>query len=639
MIGAAAVALGLAVWMLARDRRPDRNGNRVLVFPLVEQGEGLRPGTGQEVALMIGSALEHTEPLRWIDGWTWLSAAQRENASLLSGPEARGIAARRGAGYYLDGVVVGLADSMRVILRLNDVSGDSVVAQATSAAAHGAATYPQLGLRAMNYLLPVLLEPGRSIDPSPLADRHPSAIANWLQGEREYRRSHYALALEYQRRAVAADSTMALAALKGALAAEWQHEYAEAADLVALALRNDSVLPARYVHFAEGLRDYYAGRADSATTHLEQALSLDPDWSDALMALGEVRYHLFTDSDSAAADAFSRARKADPEFAPPLFHLAEIAIRNSDTAQAAALVEAFRRTDPDSLWIEELSLSLDCLRRGPDKAAWRQAAASFPLEAVQSAKVLASRGAHLGCATTGFRAVLAADSAPLSARWGAVLGLQGIETARGSLMAVEAILDSAVAAGILAAKGLYVVHAAAGHGMDRQAAAVIAELAGDYTRMGTGRLWFHGIWLAHLGDRTGLAAVAAAATHLADSTGMRLARSTAASLSGRLALLSADTTAAIAQLLEVAPAGDGAQIEWGMQEPFGQERLLLAEVLLARGRPQEAIEAADLIDHPRPIIYLVFLRESLDLRIRAAEQLGKAELAAGYRARLARLSE
>jgi hypothetical protein len=123
-------------------------------------------------------------------------------------------------------------------------------------------------------------------------------------------------------------------------------------------------------------------------------------------------------------------------------------------------------------------------------------------------------------------------------------------------------------------------------------------------------------------------------SRIADSTGTQLDISTAKSIGARLALLEADTARAIALLRGVVPAGGGSHIEWGMQEPFGQEQLLLAELLLAQSRPADALQVADRLDHPRPIIYLVYLRQSLELRILAAEHMGRSDLTKAFRSRL-----
>lgn len=633
---AGAVALALVAFRLIWPPPPPPDSNKVVVFPLVERGAGIRPGVGQEIALMIGSALEHTDPLKWIDGWTWLDPIRRADASRLESREAQSIARSRGARYYLDGVVLSDSDSSRVVLRLNDAAGDSLVTQVTIAGPADSSSFPQLGLHAINLLLPRLLGAGRSFDLAPLARRRPAAIANWLQGEREYRRSRYGRALEYQRRAVEADSGLAYAALKGALAADWEHEFGEATRLIELALRNDSLLPPRYVHFAMGLKEYFAGQADSATTHLQQALKMDSTWSEAWMALGEVRHHLFSTGDSSSASAFERARQADPDFAPPLFHLAEMALRDGKTQEATRLIDQFRRNEPDSLWLAELILTLNCLRNGPQAIDWRTATTRTPVEVVMSAKVLSSRGIHPACAEAGFRSVFSSSTAPLSARWGAALGLQGILTAEARLDEVNRVLDSAVTTGLLQAKGLYIVQAAAGHGMDSAAAAVIAELGSDYDRMPRHLLWYQGVWSAHRKDRASLLRVARALKQLADTSPGQLNRSTANGMAARVALLDHDTTRAIALLRQVIPAGDFTEIDWGIPEPLGPEQLLLAQLLLATGDPSGAIIAAARLEHPYPIIYLVYLRQSLELRATAAEVLG-VESRLRYRERLATL--
>ena len=76
---------------------------------------------------MIGSALEYTEPLEWIDGLPLLERAVRRDAGAAHAADARRIARAAGARWYLDGTVMRRGDSVTVIVRLNDARGDSVV--------------------------------------------------------------------------------------------------------------------------------------------------------------------------------------------------------------------------------------------------------------------------------------------------------------------------------------------------------------------------------------------------------------------------------------------------------------------------------------------------------------------------------
>src|SRR6478672_7167825 len=67
LIGMSALAIAtLGLWT-TRSAPPALDANRVIVFPIAERGASSTDGSiGDEVALLIGRALEHTEPLRWI---------------------------------------------------------------------------------------------------------------------------------------------------------------------------------------------------------------------------------------------------------------------------------------------------------------------------------------------------------------------------------------------------------------------------------------------------------------------------------------------------------------------------------------------------------------------------------------------
>jgi hypothetical protein len=73
---------------------------------------------------------------------------------------------------------------------------------------------------------------------------------------------------------------------------------------------------------------------------------------------------------------------------------------------------------------------------------------------------------------------------------------------------------------------------------------------------------------------------------------------------------------------------------WLYFEPLAPDRLTLARLLLATGRPAEALAHASAFDHQQPVVFLAFLRPSLELRAQAAERLGNTTRAAAFRARL-----
>jgi len=226
---------------------PELDPNKVVVFPLADRGGGT--GEGTDVAFVIYWALEHTGPLRWVNGWRRLSASQRENIESLTELEARDIAVDRGAGYFIDGAVVRRGDSVSVALLLHDTEGDSTVAEVRRIGHEAEATADRLGLEAMIHLLPPIVDPERPVDLSYLLDRDPAAIALWIQGEREYRQAHWASALELYQRAVSADSNLSFAAVKGAQAAGWAEEPESGHALVEVALSSEDLLPPKYRAF------------------------------------------------------------------------------------------------------------------------------------------------------------------------------------------------------------------------------------------------------------------------------------------------------------------------------------------------------------------------------------------------------
>jgi tetratricopeptide (TPR) repeat protein len=642
------VVFGLALggaWALWRMIAPPPNldSNSVLVLPLGETPpQSTQEGVGVIVSLMIGTALEYTEPLRWIDGLPLLNANQQRDVAAIGAAEARRIARSQRARWYLDGTVVRRGDSVTVILRLNDAKGDSVVARVS--ASRVAPEAAQAGLLAVNQLLPRLLAPGWRVDLSALAERRPAAVASWLQAEREYRRSNFRSALEYLHRSVEEDSAMAVAALRGAQAASWVSEWREATAFVEIALRYRSLLPRRLAEFAEGIAAYLAGQGDSAVQWLTRALATSPDWTEAHYALGEVYYHLLPSAtgplDSLAEAEFAAAA-IDTGFSPPRFHLAEIAIRSGDPQRADQAVQQFIRFGPDTSDRAELALGLQCVRGGRDAVDWRRVASAAPLDVVRAAKMLAAAGAIPSCAEDGFRAVFDNPATPLAYRWGAFLGLQGVLAGEGRISEIRPLVDSAVASGLDLASHVYLLDALAGVGGRKEA----EDVAGRLRREGgegaaqafTFTPWLIGEWGAEQGDQSVLDSLRTSLVAQAERSGDTRRRRFAEALTARLALLRRDTATAIAHLRAALPNGRRDILDWDLGEPLASDRLLLARLLLARGFPREALAAAAVFDHPAPIVFLPYLPASLAVRRRAALALGQSALARSFEARLARL--
>jgi eukaryotic-like serine/threonine-protein kinase len=629
----AVLALLAGLWKLFTPA-PVPDPNRVVVFPLRDgAGGATSSATGEDVATYIGYVLAGSEPLQWVEGRDLFEAGR---GGKLSASEARKLSRAKRARYYIDGSIVRAQDSVTVVLRLNDVTQEIPLKLSGRSGSPGASE-ARLGALAVGDLLPSLLDSARAarLDAGELRRRPPAAIANFLQGERAYRRMQFGDALGHYRRALAEDSAFAWAALKGAEAANWVDQAPEDAELADIAVRNMALLPARVAPFATGLRDYFAGRAASAVAHFRELIAADSSWTEAWTALGEVYFHLLPDEgppDSLAEAAFQRARRNDPDFTPPTLHLFDLALRRGDAARAGELEREVERAGADTQYVEKRRLILRCLNG--TLTDW-ESEARTRMDAVLSAGTqLALSGIPQGCADGALRSVLEADSASPSERWAALYALQSFYYATGRSAEVPSLIASRGALG-LPISFLYLVDALAGVGFQNEARDSVTARGERYPTMAAATLWLLGSWEAQRGDTSRLARIAAALKTKLDSSGTRRDSLLVESLAAQASLAAHDTADAIQRLKQLQPFGSRSDLTWLPFASLGNERMTLARILAAQGKAEEAEQALSWFDAPPPVSYLLYRGPSLALRAKLAEQLGQDGRAAEYRRRLA----
>jgi serine/threonine-protein kinase len=635
---ALAIAVAIAAWLSSRLRSSPLDPQRVVVFPLHAPEEGASEGVGGDaVATYIGYALEGSEPLKWLDGWDYLDKEHRVNIASLSTDQARSLSRRHRAAFFIDGSVIRGADSITVVLRLHDVAGDSILRRRGASAPARQASLPRLGVQAVSGLLPALLEPGRAVDLSALTDRDPSAVANFLQGEREYRRLDFGSALAHYRGAVQRDSSLALAALKGAMAASWREQLPEAEAMLGVALPRTDLLPLKYRIVARGFSAYLSGLPDSAVRELRRAIALDPAWPEAWVILGETYYHLIprdsSSLDSLAADAFVEAHRRDSTFIPAVYHLIELAVTRGGLDTAATLLARLQAAGVDRVSRLHLELMLRCARSSRREAPWREVVSTHPTVVLAAGQALAAHGAQLDCARSAYDAALLSDT--VEVRWGALLGLQGILVAQGRADAVRALLGSSAVAD-LPAQLLFLWNATIDSSLDQDAVRVAAARGEDYAAMPSANLWLLGQWEAHRNDTIKLARIVKV---LQDRTheGERVDSLLAAAFDAHLERLRGDTVTAIRHLRAMLPSARRADLMWQPWEALAGERLALARLLLATSSYLAAYRAAESLDDHRSVAFLPYLQPSLTIRAEAAESLGWHEVARDHRRKLSAL--
>jgi serine/threonine protein kinase len=638
---AATVALLAGTAIVLNLRGPTLDTDRIVVFPLNQAGAS-SGAAGEEIAMLIGYALDGTRPLKWTDGWELLTPAQRAHGGRLDTRVARELAREAGAGFFIDGSILYRPDSVRVLLRLHNVTRDSTVRLVERSAPASFVSVPQLGLAAVQLLLPDLVAPGGRVDVTALTDRRPAAVANFLQGEREYRRMQFAAALPHYRAAIRDDSVFALAALRGAYTAAWLSDVSAAVELVGTALRSVSSLTPPQAAVGRGMYSYLEGDADSSLVFLRDAVRQDPEAPEAWTLLGETYSRLLPNelaADSLARSALERARAIDHDFSPALVLLEELALRDGDVDRASRLRQELRSAGADTTHVMARDLMFRCVQRGSDGIDWAEAARRDYEAVLSVGKVLGGRAANPGCAEAAFRALLATTDPPVPARLGALMGLQAQLIATGRAGETPRSLGEKGVAGLdYRLRIPILVGAATGDGFQRQAQAVAdsAAILG-YDRASASMLWQLGYFEAHRGNVARVGEIARALQVKADSSQLprdhRLARSVAA----RLHVLEGDTTAALEILKTLKPRARRVALGWWPWESLGPERLLLAQLLHSRGHFEEAHRVATYLDATEPIGYPMYLRPSLELRERAATKSGNKRLAEQYRQRLRRL--
>jgi TolB-like protein len=619
--------------------RPEPQANRVVVFPLYD-AEGPAGSTDADgVATYIGNALGNARPLTWVDGWELLDEDQRNTR--LAARQARRLALRSGARYYIDGAILRDHDSVRVLLTLHDALVDSVAGSGTTAAAASTAVLPVLGVRAAAQLLPSIVQPGGTLALRAMAERNPRAIANFLQGERAYRRMQFVTALGHYQLALGEDSALTMAAVRAAHAANWSKKRAIALRLADVAVRGAGNLPPAQAQVAIGLRFMLEGVADSAIAHLMSALRQDPGVHGAWTLLGETYLRLLPSAgpaDSLARAALESARAEDRDFSPTLLLLETLALNAGRLRDAAAVREDLRRAGADTSHALSRSLTLRCVRDGPSSVDFHAALRADTLAVISAAKMLDGAARQPACAIAAYSAILDAADVEPGYRWAAFLGLQAQFAATDRPTDARALFEWR-GAEKLPLRFAYLIVAEAGSGFAENATA-IADTAfrQGYDRLPTIALWLTGNWETRRNNADRVRQISQVLNRKADSSKSRLAKLAARAIAARVRLVERDTAGAIAAIRALAPTAPVADISWVAWESLASERMLLAELLLARKDYAGARRIATLLEAPEPVIYPLYLRRSLELRTRAAEAEGQPGLAAAYRRRISELS-
>ena len=240
-------------------------------------------------------------------------------------------------------------------------------------------------------------------------------------------------------------------------------------------------------------------------------------------------------------------------------------------------------------------------------ADWRSLDGGSPEVMLSAAKALAASPQYSQCAADGFTAVVHDSAAAVAYRYFALLGLQGLAVLRGDDAEVQSLLESPEGRE-LHGDYFYLHDALVRPGLTARAQAKADELGQHLRDRPARQLLLLGVWRSHRGDTTGAKEVAVVLNRQADSAQDRSTHRAAAILQAHLALALGDTARAMTALLAALHMrADQQQLVYSPWQPLGFERLLLAQLLAARGDDKGVDRKISVaaFESSQPIVFLL----------------------------------
>jgi tetratricopeptide (TPR) repeat protein len=327
----------------------DAAGVGVAVLPFSVNGAEMEVWREGMVDVLAGN-LDGAGGLRTIDPRTVMS---RWRGTVGDGEDPElgvmlEVARSAGARYAVVGSAVRIGDEVRLNTQIYDVVGGGDIGS-VSVAGPNAEVLSLVDRLSVQAAAEVVATGGGTVDrlrhTTSLTTSSPDALRAYLEGEALYRGTDFAGAADAFRRAVATDSTFALAALRLSRSLGWLRNIGdqEAREALALARRFEDRLPPRE-------RDYVAVESlvesgDQGSVAAARAATQSyPDDPEFWELYGEALWHQGGERGHSMAEtmvAFERALELDPGFGPLYIHPMELAVGLGDGARARELLAAW----------------------------------------------------------------------------------------------------------------------------------------------------------------------------------------------------------------------------------------------------------------------------------------------------------
>jgi serine/threonine protein kinase/tetratricopeptide (TPR) repeat protein len=371
-VGFTAVALiasGAAAWTVWGVRGiPLGSANTVAVLPFDVSGGQSFAYLGKGLVDLLSTKLDGAGNLQTIDARAVLGRVRQRNATNLDPQSAGSIVRELGGGLFVLGDVVEAGGELYIKASLYNAAKQTadVTAAVQGSAGDVFTLVDDLARQLVAGRNRRLSE--RVTQVAALTTHSLPALKAYLEGEDHLRSGRSTAALEAFKRAVAIDSTFALAYYRLSKAAEWAGDAgAQAAADRAHAL--GSRLSERDRQLLDAKRAFRRGNAEEAERIYRAILGKYPDEVEAWLELGEVLNHggtLRGVSGTRARQTFERVLHYEPDHVNALLHLVRIAALENKLAELDSLVARVQPLMPEG----DRMLELVALRafKGNDSA-------------------------------------------------------------------------------------------------------------------------------------------------------------------------------------------------------------------------------------------------------------------------------
>jgi tetratricopeptide (TPR) repeat protein/TolB-like protein len=340
----------------------------IAVVPFEVRGTGLdiwREGMMD----LLTNGLDGVGGFRTIDSRTvmarWREHVGQKPADLVA---TLAVARQTGAHYALEGSVVALGPAVRMVANVYDISTGKEIArgQVEGSPDSVLTLVDQLAVGTMRELLKAVGRAGAADESAEtITTSSLPALRAYLEGESHYRKGRFADAVQSYERAVAADSTFAIALVRLSEAYGWleNSNSARMRDVGKRAVAQAHRLSPRYQFIMTGSEALNRNSPDGLAS-LKEAVRKYPDDASAWFLLAETYLHVGGATYGTIDDiweALLRATSLDPSFVPYLVHVGEYAVLRGDSSRARAAVDRYATASGNREALAHIELAIPLL--------------------------------------------------------------------------------------------------------------------------------------------------------------------------------------------------------------------------------------------------------------------------------------